>query len=530
MKYSLAYCALLVVSSILAAAQGEPVVKGEEKPSAQGTPQPGESTEPVDTLGRSTPQGTVLGFLQSAQSGKYKQAAQYLELSKRERAIRGERLAFQLHKLMDSAFVGRVGAITGYHDRSAEVGGAENYEHIGVFRINETETSVDLVHVADPQSGEIWLFSSKLLAQVLDLFKQIEGNEMESKLPGFLRVRVFGTTLGRWLALVLLIPLSLGLSWVVVRPISAGLSFWQHRKPLPVLEDIRSSLPGPAMLILTVVFLRIGMHFLGAPLLIRVYFQRFTGLVLVGGLSWLLFRLINLWGERARARALQDSGYSSGSLFLLGQRVLKVFVVVVAVLTMLSLFGFDMTTVLAGLGIGSIAVAFAAQKTLENLIGGISILGDEVIRVGESCIIAGKEGVVEDISLRSTRLRMVDRTVLSVPNGQLANMNIENISRRDKRLFQARLGLRYETSPDQLRALLTEIRTLLLNHPKVDRQVARARFVAVAESSLDIDVAAMILTRDPNEFLAIREELLLGIVELTSAAGAEFAVRRTQAA
>ena len=386
------------------------------------------------------------------------------------------------------------------------------------------------MHVADPQSGEIWLFSSKLLAQVPDLFKQIEGNEMESKLPGFLRVRVFGTTLGRWLALVLLIPLSLGLSWVVVRPISAGLSFWQHRKPLPVLEDIRSSLPGPAMLILTVVFLRIGMHFLGAPLLIRVYFQRFTGLVLVGGLSWLLFRLINLWGERARARALQDSGYNSGSLFLLGQRVLKVFVVVVAVLTMLSLFGFDMTTVLAGLGIGSIAVAFAAQKTLENLIGGISILGDEVIRVGESCIIAGKEGVVEDISLRSTRLRMVDRTVLSVPNGQLANMNIENISRRDKRLFQARLGLRYETSPDRLRALLTEIRTLLLNHPKVDRQVARARFVAVAESSLDIDVAALILTRDPNEFLAIREELLLGIVELTSAAGAEFAVRRTQAA
>jgi MscS family membrane protein len=272
------------------------------------------------------------------------------------------------------------------------------------------------------------------------------------------------------------------------------------------------------------------MHFLGAPLLIRVYFQRFTGLVLVAGLAWLLFRLINLWGERARARALEDSGYSSGSLFLLGQRVLKVLVVVVAVLTMLSLFGFDMTTVLAGLGIGSIAVAFAAQKTLENLIGGISILGDEVISVGESCIIAGKEGVVEDISLRSTRLRMVDRTVLSVPNGQLANMNIENISRRDKRLFQARIGLRYETSPDQLRALLTEIRTLLLNHPKVDRQVARARFVAVAESSLDIDVTALILTRDPNEFLAIREELLLGIVELTGAAGAEFAVRRTQAA
>src|ERR1700734_4246148 len=112
----------------------------------------------------------------------------------------------------------------------------------------------------------------------------------------------------------------------------------------------------------------------------------------------------------------------------------------------LSNFGFNMTTALAGLGIGGIAVAFAAQKTLENLFGGVSLLADEVIRVGDVCRFGDRTGTVEDISLRSTRIRTPERSALSIPNGSLATMNIENLSRRDKILFNTKLGLRYETS------------------------------------------------------------------------------------
>jgi MscS family membrane protein len=131
---------------------------------------------------------------------------------------------------------------------------------------------------------------------------------------------------------------------------------------------------------------------------------------------------------------------------------------------------------------------------------------------------------VEDISLRSTRIRTLDRTELSVPNGQLANMNVENLSRDNKSAFRAKIGLRHQTSPEQLRSLLRELPALLRRHPKVDPDVARARFVGFGESSLDIEIHCDILTSDFNEFLVIREDLLLQIMDLVTGAGAEFAV------
>jgi MscS family membrane protein len=147
-----------------------------------------------------------------------------------------------------------------------------------------------------------------------------------------------------------------------------------------------------------------------------------------------------------------------------------------------------------------------------------------VIRVGETCRIGDKLGTVEDISLRSTRIRTLERTELSVPNGQLANMNVENISRSDKSLFRTKIELRRETSPDRLSALLKEMRALLSDHPEVDPETARVRFVGFGESSLDIEVYCHILTTQLTEFLAIREDLLLRIMKLVAAAGVEFAI------
>src|SRR4029077_17543280 len=130
---------------------------------------------------------------------------------------------------------------------------------------------------------------------------------------------------------------------------------------------------------------------------------------------------------------------------LLGERILKAVIFIIAVFVILNSLGFNMTTALAGLGIGGIAVAFAAQKTLENLFGGITILGDEVIHVGDICRFGDREGTVEDSSMRSTRIRTPERTEVFVPNGSLATMNVENLSRRDKMLFRTNLGLRVET-------------------------------------------------------------------------------------
>ena len=506
--------ALCQVPPVVASQPATQTSKDHEEPSEQAS----------DPLGRTTPHGTVIGFLQNAQSGKIKEAAQYLQLSKRERNAQGERLVKELHALMDNAFVGRVGAISDRPEGSVQVGVPQDHERIGVFRINGSETDVDLVHVSDPVAGDVWLFSSKVLAQVPDLFSQIEGSELEAELPGFLvRNEFFSTPLWRVLAFVLLIFVSFGVAWVIVHLARLAMRGWARVRHHPDSSSVYASLSAPAILILTVLFHLLGIYLLGAPLLIRVYYYRAAALMLVAGIAWLIFPLINRWGERARRRAMAGSSGHSDSLVFLGQKILKVLVVVVAVLLMLSILGFDMTTAIAGLGIGSIAIAFAAQKTLENLLGGISILGDQVIRVGETCRVGEEVGTVEDISLRSTRIRTLARTELSVPNGQLANMSVENISRSDKSLFKEKFGVRHETSSAQLRSLLAEIRELLHNHSKVDANRVRVRFVGFGESSLDIEINCHILTNQLPEFLAIREELLLRIMDIVAEAGVGFA-------
>jgi MscS family membrane protein len=521
-------CRVMVLCALFPAAQNQLPSKAQDKTTVQGqgsaaqgqdaAPAKAEAEEPNDPLGRSTPHGTVFGFLQTAQNGKYKEATQYLQLSKNERLATGEELARHLHALMDNAFLGRVGAITELREGSLQPGVKQDHEEIGVFRLNGSETPVDLVRVSDPRAGDIWLFSSQTLAQVPDLFDQIESDRLESYLPSFLSTtRILRTPLWRWLAFLLLIPVAFGVTWVIVKVAAKVRRLWLHPRQYPDIEHIHASLTRPIVLILTVLLHRIAIRFLGVPLLFRLYYQRTANIILVAGIAWLAFRMVSRWGERARSRALSSSKDKSGSIVLLGQRILSVVIVIIAGLAMLSILGFDLTTAIAGLGIGSIALAFAAQKTLENLLGGVSIIGDQVVRVGEVCRIADREGTVEGISLRSTLIRTLQRTELSVPNGQLANMNLENLSRRDKFLFEIRIGLRQETSPAQLRSFLTDVRLLLLGDSRVGRDNFRVHFVGLGESSFDLEISCYILTTALGEFFAIREDLLLHILDLMAA-------------
>ncbi len=527
-------CLLILLSALLpthiraqSKAQGKPAVHG---PVSVAQPQDvthaeADAEKPSDPLGRSTPHGTVLGFLQVAQKGNYKEAAQYLQLSNSERLARGEELARELHALMDKAFLGRVSAITEHPEGSIAANVLEDHEQIGVFRFDDVGTPVDVVRVSDPRAGDIWLFSSQTLARVPYLFNQIESDKLESHLPSFLsRMRILRTPLWLWIAFVLLIPAAFVLTWVIVKVAIAARRIWLRSRQHSVIQDIDDSLRGPITLIVTTLLHRIAIRFLAIPLLFRVYYQRTTNIILVAAGAWLAVRIVNHWGDRARIRALASSADRSGSIVLLGQRILNALIVIIAALLALSILGFDLTTAIAGLGIGGIAIAFAAQKTLENLLGGVSIIGDQVIRVGEVCRIADHEGTVEDISLRSTRIRTLERTELSVPNGQLANMNLENLSRRDKFLFETKIGLRQETPPAQLRSFLTTVREFLLADARVGHDKFRVCLVGIEESTFELEIHCYILTSNLGEFFAIREDLLLRMLDFIAAEGIRLAV------
>jgi MscS family membrane protein len=183
-----------------------------------------------------------------------------------------------------------------------------------------------------------------------------------------------------------------------------------------------------------------------------------------------------------------------------------------------------MSTALAGLGIGGLAIGFGAQQSIANLFGGVFVLGDEVFRVGDTCRFGDRTGVVEDIGLRSTRIRTQERTLVAIPNGTVATINLENLSSRDKILIQTTLGLRPESKPDHVRFVLAEIRRLLYSHARVETKTVRVRLTDISGSSLSIEVLAYILTRDFNEFAAMGEDLLLRIMDVMEDAGGGLAL------
>jgi len=226
---------------------------------------------------------------------------------------------------------------------------------------------------------------------------------------------------------------------------------------------------------------------------------------------------------KMKQRQLAVTSSEKISMVQLGMKLSKIMAVIVGTLVIFYIAGINIAAVLTGLGIGGIAIAFAAQKTLENLFGGIMIISDQPIRVGDFCRAGEHLGTVENIGLRSTRIRTLERTIVSIPNGQLAQMSLENYAMRDKIWFHHTLQLRYETTGDQLRYILAGIREMLYEHSKVESSSARLRFIRFGKSSLDLEVFAYVLETTYETFLHIQEDLLLRIMDIIEASGSGFA-------
>jgi MscS family membrane protein len=219
-----------------------------------------------------------------------------------------------------------------------------------------------------------------------------------------------------------------------------------------------------------------------------------------------------------------DKGMASIHAILpLGRRMTKAVLIILASIALLQNLGVNVSGLVAGLGIGGLAFALAAQKTIENLFGGATIIADQPVRVGDFCRFGDKIGTVEDIGLRSTRIRTLDRTVVTVPNAEFSSLQLENFAKRDRIRLHFTIGVRYETSADQLRHLLVEVKRLLVAHPKILPDPARVRFVNFGAHSLDLEIFCYIGTADWNEFLAIREDIYLRIMDAVENSGTEFA-------
>jgi MscS family membrane protein len=221
---------------------------------------------------------------------------------------------------------------------------------------------------------------------------------------------------------------------------------------------------------------------------------------------------------RFKTRSLDEA------IVRLASRILALAFAVLVIVYGAQSLGLPVIPLVAGLGVGGVALALAAQPTIENLIAALILYADRPVRVGDFCRFGDHLGTVEEIGMRSTRIRTLDHTVLSVPNADFSKGRVENYSARKKIWFHPRVRLRYETTPDQVRYILVEVGKCLYAHPRVLPDPARIRFVGLGEYSLDLDVFAYVDTNDYGEYLGIAEDLNLRIMDIVKAAGTELAI------
>ena len=311
--------------------------------------------------------------------------------------------------------------------------------------------------------------------------------------------------------------LSYGLGWLVGRV--------TRRTPTPVDDKLIASLRAPVAAAIGFALWRaaVGIVDMDIPPRALVAVNEGTRLAYLAFLFWGLLRLTEVGGEWLRHShwALRNS--LSRSMVPLTTRVAKIIVLVIGVITVLSELGYPVASLIAGLGIGGIAIALAAQKTVGNLLGTFAIGVDQPLREGDAVKAGDVAGTVESVGLRSTRIRTADRTIVTVPNGQLADMNIESFALRDRFRLALTLRVRYTTTSAQMREILRGITTLLESHPRRAPDAPSVHLVDIGESWLAVEVVALFDTADGAEFNDIREELLLGCIEIIEKAGSALA-------
>ncbi|NDY96953.1 mechanosensitive ion channel family protein [Wenzhouxiangella limi] len=396
------------------------------------------------------------------------------------------------------------------------------------------------IHPIEQEDGSTrWQFSAETMASARQLFMALEDmpladtsrrgastpffeirNQVRSVHRDLLNEAGPGVELWQWFALILWLLVSIPISWLLTGMVAKPFQLDESDENRVLSPKVRFFWPLRLIFIAGIGMLALKM--LGLPQSVDIPLRVVIGVTLSIAGGWLAYHLVDKISDVLEAHS-QRYRYRDEILRSLAISIVKLAVIIGAVLFLAEILSLPYQGVIAGLGIGGLAVALAARSTLENLIGGLTLFADKPVEVGDLCQLGEHLGVIEGIGLRSVKVRSLARTVVTIPNAEFVNLNIENLSRRDRMLLRTTVGLRYETSPDQLRWVLTEIRQLLLQHPMVTPEPARARFLGFGDHSVDIEIFAYIKTNDFNEFLGVQEDIFLRLIEIVEESGTGFA-------
>ncbi len=477
---------------------------------------PAASPVMVDRLGRTTPRDSIHRFLEACHRNKYNVAAEYLNLNKispQRRTSEGPELARQLSLLLDRNASFEVSQLSDQPEGNTADNSAF-LDDLATFDLEGEPVTLQMERVTEVGTGPVWLVSADSVPRIPELSSLIEQTGLEKRLPApLVNTKWIGTPLWIWIALFLIALVLSAVSRLlsrlfiaIVKPVTARYAKAFHTHRLEALTE-------PLRLLLSILVFRAAMAFVPPSALLRDYLSKALILLFVMGAASLLMRLVDVASDTIISRLDHRERTLTYSVVPLGIRFVKILIFCLGILIVLQQWGYNTSTILAGLGVGGIAVALAAQKTIENLFGGVSLISDRPVLVGEFCQFGGQVGTIEDIGLRSTRIRTLDRTVVTVPNSQFSTMTLENFSRRDRMWFHPTIRLRRDTTPDQIRQMMDTITQILDKNEMIDASGVPLRFSKITDHSLDLDIFAYVLTPDYNEYLKVQTQLLLQILE-----------------
>ena len=486
-------------------------------PAPAATPEP-EQESP------DSPRASARSFVElTTKKGDYKAAARYLQLPPAEEA-RGPELARRMRAVLERRFDIDLDKVSPLPEGATQDGLPAGVDIVGsIMDDRGGHEPVYIVRSRDA-AGTYWAFSKQTVSRIDGWYDELPDRWVRDWVPQSLqRYGPGGLMWWQWLALPVLLVLALVLGRVLGVFSTAVLrrlflrtrTTWDERllaRVSPALTLLWAA--AAAALLLPWLALLPEAHRSARSVL--------GGLVTVA-VFWAIWRSVDVWMQFLMERPWAVGNSSARSVISITRNLGKALIAVGGVVAALGALGYPVATVLAGLGIGGIALAFGAQKTIENLFGSIALAADQPFRVGDFVKIEDFTGNVERIGMRSTQVRTIDRTLITVPNGKLSEMRIEDFARRDRIRFATTVGLPYGTSEKEVRQVVEGIEKLLRGNPRVWPDVVVSRLAAFSPSSLDVEVLCWFATTDFDDFRRLRQDALLGILRVVEEAGTSLA-------
>lgn len=524
--FNFLFALLLVLPSTLLATDEAPTLKeiveksDVEKAAEKIDTKP--TKGPLDEYGRTTPRSSVMGLANTLSNYDFETAVHYMDLRNLPFTLHeedGPNLARKLLIVAERSMVVDYEAISNDPDGHLDDGLPSYRDRVTAVKTSEGLVDILMQKVPRGDGVFIWKLSNATVAKIPALNEELGYGAIGDRLSLiFPHYKVMGFELWQWgMVLVLLVAgylFAYVITWLLFKLVTL-----QTKQRL---ERAERFINGPLRILITVLFFRSTFDLIAPSLVARAVFEARTFLIIA--VVWALLGFVDLILYRIAERMKKQGHEDAVVLLRPASTAIKLTLVFIGIVTWLDNIGYEVTTLLAGLGVGGIAVAFAAQRTLENLIGSITIYSSQPVHVGDFCKFGNTLGVVEEIGLRATQLRTLERSVVHIPNAKFSTDIIENLTQRDKILYRTRLRLSLQTTARQMQDVLEGIRELINTHEMIDEEASRVRFLEFGEYAQEIELYVYIKTRDFIEYLEQREDINLKIAAIIESSGTQLVV------